>query len=124
MRRFLWLSCVLLLALRAWAGDPMVVSAALPQAAACAMEAGMQHGDHGGPHASAAPAVPADHAACEDGHAHADCGDCQVCHSAWLTATLAVPGAPPLPHAAPVAGRAAFASADPARQIKPPIFRT
>ncbi|XAH21190.1 hypothetical protein AAFF27_14240 [Xylophilus sp. GW821-FHT01B05] len=111
MRRGIFLILIMLMALRGLTSGAMAAS--MPP-----MDH-MDHGDHGAAHA-----MQAAHTASEDGHAHTDCGDCQVCHSAWLTADLAVPSAPPLPHAAPVTGRAAFASADLARQIKPPILRT
>jgi hypothetical protein len=119
MRRWLLFTLIAVLCLRAWAGEVMagqMLAQQLHAATAAAQQAEpMQHG----PDCMAAMAE-ADQAT-DDGVA---CGSCLHCQDCSLTAlpVLAPALQAALPHAPRAHVHVAFASAEPAQRLKPPIL--
>lgn len=128
MRLLVLILAIVLLPLRGWLGDAMMLAPVQQASAGHAMhamaESGMQaHAMHAMPSADD-HAVHAAHAAMDhDGThtAHTTCDTCQFCHSVAVTAWPEVP----MPVAAPahvtVGDAMRFASAEAAQGFKPPI---
>ncbi len=125
-RRLLFVLLMLLLPLRAWAGDAMAVSMlapppATPAAVAVAQAPCPGHaaeaGDsrHGSPSGSLA-------AGDEDTiHLHGACDACEVCHGPVMARSAAFEPAPAVRGLPPASPAERFASSVPDRRIKPPI---
>lgn len=136
MHRCLLLLLIVLLPLRAWAGDVMALAAvSSPAVAVAAVQTKLPpcHGDrsaamdHGaGPHAMAplasGPAANADHTSHTDGTGHhTGCSSCDICHGSVLSSPLACSSAPPVQASRPACNGVRFASAVLPGQHKPPI---
>ena len=130
MRILVLLLAIVLLPLRGWMGDAMMLAPAQSVAAAQAthrMSQDMSHEGHAMPmaHASAGAAHamdPMDHGEAPTAHAgHATCDTCQFCHSVAVTAWPEVPMPPEAPRHAPAAEPVLFASADAGQGFNPPI---
>jgi hypothetical protein len=132
MRRWFLLIMIALLPIRGWVGDVMAadmvtqhmavvaqVPLQLQQPADASTEA------HADCHGKAAAHSPASQPPTDTHTATMDCGNCtscQVCHSVAIAPTaLADPAAPSHSAAPPLRGTH-FASAEPARGFKPPIY--
>lgn len=114
---------ILLLPLRGWLGDGMATAMAVEAVQSSAADrshtaaedhsthdmAGMAHDGH------------ADDAQHGDPDCHGTCTDCQLCHSVAMTLWPESAAAIAAPHVTPAFAPAAFASAEPARGLKPPI---
>lgn len=123
MRILVLLLAIVLLPLRGWMGDAMMMAPAQPVAAAQATH-GMANEGHAMPMAHAS--VDTDHAMghgdAPSQHAgHATCDTCQFCHSVAVTAWPEVPMPAEAPRHAPAAEPVLFASADAGQGFKPPI---
>ena len=127
MRILVLLLAIVLLPLRGWMGDAMMLAPAQPVAAAQAMHE-MSHEMPGEghamrmAHASADAGHAMDHGDAPTAHAgHATCDTCQFCHSVAVTAWPEVPLPAEAPRHAPAAEPVLFASADAGQGFKPPI---
>jgi len=136
MRVLVLALAILLLPLRGWMGDAMAVGIAQQQVAAQAPDAHAGHVGHVG-HAGHSVDDPAamvqGQGASGTAHAHgvaaspapcdgqATCSSCQLCHSVAVTVWPAVPMLGNATFAAPTFEAIAFASAEPAPGLKPPI---
>lgn len=128
MRLLVLILAIVLLPLRGWLGDAMMLAPVQQASAGHAMhamaESGMQsHAMHAMPSADDY-AVHAAHAAMDhDGThtAHTTCDTCQFCHSVAVTAWPEVPMPAAAPAHVPVGGAMRFASAEAAQGFKPPI---
>ncbi|MFZ3120572.1 MAG: hypothetical protein WA159_19895 [Variovorax sp.] len=124
MRVFVLVLAILLLPLRGWLGDGMSTSMAIKAAQPAAHAAHTMPTDDHAMHDRAGMS--------HDGHAGHDtqqashdcqstCSDCQLCHSVAMTLWPEVAAPIDAPRAAPAFMPAAFASAEPAPGLKPPI---
>jgi hypothetical protein len=128
MRLLVLILAIVLLPLRGWLGDAMMLAPVQQASAGHAMhamaESGMQaHAMHAMPSADD-HAVHAAHAAMDhdDTHtAHTTCDTCQFCHSVAVTAWPEVPMPAAAPAHVPIADAMRFASAEAAQGFKPPI---
>lgn len=122
MRLWVLVLAIVLLPLRGWVGDAMMLAPAQSATAGHAMHA-MQSADAHDMHAAhLVMDAGATHDGTDSPHAaHTTCDTCQFCHSVAVTAWPEVP----MPFAAiahmPVAGAMRFASAEAAQGFKPPI---
>lgn len=128
MRVLVLALAILLLPLRGWLGDAMALAPVQPAAAAHAghtMQAGDDHSMHdmaGAPgmthvhDVDVAPPEPRTAADCQS-----TCTSCQLCHSVALTVWPALLLLGEAPREAPAFEPVSFASAEPARGLKPPI---
>ncbi|MCU4117944.1 hypothetical protein [Variovorax sp. N23] len=135
MRLLVLVLAIVLLPLRGWLGDAMMLAPVQPSTAGHAMHAMADgamkaHGMHAMPsaddneaHAMHAAMDPgATHDGSEGTHAaHATCDTCQFCHSVAVTAWPEVPMPVTAPAHAPVAEAMRFASAEAVQGFKPPI---
>jgi hypothetical protein len=120
MRVLLLVLAIVLLPLRGWVGDAMMLAPAQQASAGPAMHA---------MHSSDAHADAIDHGAMHDSnsdsdagpHAHTTCDTCQFCHSVAVTAWPGVPMPAEAPRHAPTAQATVFASAEALQGFKPPI---
>ncbi len=122
MRVLVLALAILLLPLRGWVGDAMTIEAVTLPAAAQSTHsmAGTTHDGHGGHDAHQGHGAPAETS--QPSHdCHSTCGDCQLCHSVAVTLWPALATLVEAPRAAPAFATAAFASAEPAPGLKPPI---
>lgn len=128
MRLLVLILAIVLLPLRGWLGDAMMLAPVQQASAGHAMhamaESGMQaHAMHAMPSADD-HAVHAAHAAMDhDGThtAHTTCDTCQFCHSVAVTAWPEVPMPVAAPAHVPVGDAMRFASAEATQGFKPPI---
>lgn len=128
MRLLVLILAIVLLPLRGWLGDAMMLAPVQQASAGHAMhamaESGMQaQAMHAMPSADD-HAVHAAHAAMDhDGThtAHTTCDTCQFCHSVAVTAWPEVPMPAAAPAHVPVGDAMRFASAEAAQGFKPPI---
>lgn len=135
MRLLVLVLAIVLLPLRGWLGDAMMLAPVQQATAGHAMHAMADgavatHTMHAMPSADA-PDMHAAHAAMDhapthdtpdSGHgAHTTCDTCQFCHSVAVTAWPEVPLPAAAPARAPVASAMRFASAEAAQGLKPPI---
>lgn len=113
MRVFVLVLAILLLPLRGWLGDGMGMAMAIEatQTATAAHAghdmAGMSHDGDDAPHASP--------------NCQSTCSDCQLCHSVAMALWPELTAVVASPRLAPAFVPAAFASAEPAPGLKPPI---
>lgn len=141
MRLLLLLLAIVLLPLRGWLGDAMMLAPVQQATAGHAMHAMADgavaahtthtmhakpaadaHGMHAAHAAHAAMDHDAAHGDPDSGHgAHTTCDTCQFCHSVAVTAWPEVPMPAAAPAHAPVAGAMRFASAEAGQGFKPPI---
>lgn len=124
MRLLVLVLAIVLLPLRGWLGDAMMLAPVQQVAAGHAMHAMAEaHDAHDVQHAAHAGMDHATtHDAPDDGHAaHTTCDSCQFCHSVAVTAWPDVPMPTAAPARAPVAEPMRFASAEAVRGFKPPI---
>jgi len=132
MRLLVLVIAIVLLPLRGWLGDAMMIAPVQQATAGHAMHA--TAGDAMDAHAMHSTESHAVHAAVEavvthDGgdsahaaHAtHTTCDTCQFCHSVAVTAWPEVPMPAGMPAHAPIAEAMRFASAEAAQGFKPPI---
>lgn len=132
MRRWFIFIMIALLPIRGWVGDVMAAEmvtqriAALEQVPAMAQLAADAAADpHADCHGKAAAHSPASSPATDPTTSAADCGNCtscQVCHSVGLATVAGATTLVSAPHAAPPIRGTHFASAEPARGFKPPIY--
>ena len=140
MRLLVLVLAIVLLPLRGWLGDAMMLA---PVQSASAMAGHAMHAmadDAVGTHTMhPMHATPSDdahdrhaahaamehapaHDATDSGHgAHTTCDTCQFCHSVAVTAWPEVPMPAAAPAHAPIADAMRFASAEAAQGFKPPI---
>lgn len=135
MRLLVLVLAIVLLPLRGWLGDAMMLAPVQTAAAGHAMhamadDAVATHTVHATPsddaHERHAAHAAMDHAPAHDaansGHgAHTTCDTCQFCHSVAVTAWPEVPLPAAAPAHAPIADAMRFASAEAAQGFKPPI---
>ncbi len=135
MRRWFFVLLILLLPLRGWIGDAMATQMAMPGHHALASGATL-HGDgDSGPehvHASAvASTASADCAEHTGGHHIGDamdatqcetCAMCQTCHTVAVLQPASLPTVAQISPRSPPAAMRAFASAERALFLKPPIY--
>ena len=135
MRLLVLILAIVLLPLRGWLGDAMMLAPVQQVATGHAMHAmtkgamgahamhAMPSTDHHDMHAAHAAMDPgATHDASDSGHgAHTTCDTCQFCHSVAVTAWPKVPMPAAAPAHAPVADVMRFASAEAVPGFKPPI---
>lgn len=119
MRRLLPLVLIAVLCLRAWAGEAMAGQMLAQQVAAVAvgqMQTAAPDAARHGPDCH-------DTAALQEGTADAHCASCVQCQDCSLNVLPAVvpDTTATLPHAPAASAAASFASAEPARGLKPPI---
>jgi hypothetical protein len=122
MRVLLLILAIVLLPLRGWVGDAMMLAPVQQATQAAAGHA--MHATHA-MHTSDVDAHGIDHSGMhgdtESPHPHATCDTCQFCHSVAMTAWPEVPMPAEAPRHAPVAQAVVFASAEAAQGFKPPI---
>jgi cytochrome c553 len=117
--RFLVLAlAILLLPLRGWLGDAMALQVLRQQVAVAAPAA---HADHAMHATGGMEGVAHDHAAASTTDCQSTCTNCQLCHSVAMTVWPEVPMLAEVPRTTPAFEPAAFASAEPAPGLKPPI---
>jgi len=135
MRLLVLVLAIVLLPLRGWLGDAMMLAPVQPATAGHAMHAATDgamaaHAMHGMPstddHDMHAALAAMDSGATHDGTdslhaAHTTCDTCQFCHSVAVTAWPEVPMPAAAPAHGPIAGAMRFASAEAAQGFKPPI---
>ncbi|MGJ7485312.1 hypothetical protein ACSFA2_08640 [Variovorax sp. LT2P21] len=138
MRLLVLVLAIVLLPLRGWLGDAMMLAPVQQATVGHAMHAMADgavttltaHTLHTTPSADAhdmhaahaAMDLDATHDAPDSGHgAHTTCDTCQFCHSVAVTAWPEVPMPAAAPAHAPVAGVMRFASAEAVPGFKPPI---
>lgn len=135
MRLLVLVLAIVLLPLRGWLGDAMMLAPVQQASAGHAMHATADgakaaHAMHGMPlpddhdmHAAQAAMDPgATHDGTDSPHAtHTTCDTCQFCHSVAVTAWPEVPMSAAAPAHAPIAGTMHFASAEAVPGFKPPI---
>lgn len=139
MRVFVLALAILLLPLRGWIGDAMALGVGQQQLhrqhAQLALEADVHatHGgssavaDHAARHDAAHDHMSQDHAAHEAAPQQAPndcqstCGNCQLCHTVAMTLPPELPMLTGAPRLAPACRPSAFASAELAPGVKPPI---
>jgi hypothetical protein len=127
MRKFFIVFMLLLLPLRGWMGDAMAYSM-LPDAMdSIAASARLSSASSGLDHPKMQMAMPCHEIASSDAAqdntpAQSQCNSCQVCHlSTFVSPSFATPAV--LQHQAPPAHvHTVWASADLARQAKPPVL--
>lgn len=118
MRRWLLFTLIAVLCLRAWAGEVMAGQMLGQQLHAATVVAAQSDGGH----------TPDCMAAMADDERDVDsgmaCGSCLHCQDCSITALPAVAPAmsAALPHAPRADMQMAFASAEPAKRLKPPIL--
>lgn len=135
MRLLVLVLAIVLLPLRGWLGDAMMLAPVQSATAGHAMHtvtdgAAAMHTMHAtsaaGAHAMHAAHAAVDpaatHASTDSPHvAHTTCDTCQFCHSVAVTAWPEAPMPAAAPARAPVAGAMRFASAEATQGFKPPI---
>lgn len=118
MARFFILFLIALLPLRGWTAERMVFAMdAAPVALSLSVDAGMSeecalHMEMASAHQASEPAHHSDHKGCES---------CQLCMPLVALAADLVVAVAANPEAVPVTRNRHFVSADPARDVKPPI---
>ena len=122
MRLWVLVLAIVLLPLRGWSGDAMMLAPVQSAAAGHAMHATPSADAHD-MHAAHAPMdAGATHDSTDSLHAaHTTCDTCQFCHSVAVTAWPEVPMPAAAPAHGPIAGAMRFASAEAAQGFKPPI---
>ena len=139
MRLLVLVLAIVLLPLRGWLGDAMMLAPVQPTTAGHAVHAmadgataahamhampsANDNGGHAKGHAAHAAMDPgATHDGADSPHAaHTTCDTCQFCHSVAVTAWPEVPMPAAAPTHGPIAGAMRFASAEAAQGFKPPI---
>ena len=135
MRLLVLVLAIVLLPLRGWLGDAMMIAPVQQAAAGHAVHAMADEGmDAQAMHATDNHAAHAAHAAVDpdathEGHhdaadahaAHTTCDTCQFCHSVAVTAWPEVPMPAAAPVHAPAAEAMRFARAEAIQGFKPPI---
>ena len=122
MRLWVLVLAIVLLPLRGWSGDAMMLAPVQSAAAGHAMHATPSADAHD-MHAAHAPMdAGATHDSTDSPHAaHTTCDTCQFCHSVAVTAWPEVPMPVAAPAHVPAAGAMRFVSAETAQGFKPPI---
>ena len=122
MRLWVLVLAIVLLPLRGWLGDAMMLAPVQSATAGHAMHATPSADAHD-MHAAHAPMdAGATHDSTDSPHAaHTTCDTCQFCHSVAVTAWPEVPMPAAAPAHGPIAGAMRFASAEAAQGFKPPI---
>ena len=136
MRVLLLVLAIVLLPLRGWVGDAMMLAPvqqashaaaghtmhAMTMSSAGTADAHAMHATHS-PEALAGTDIDRTtmHGDADSPHPHANCDTCQFCHSVAMTAWPEVPMPAQAPRHATVAEAVVFASAEAAQGFKPPI---
>ena len=122
MRLWVLVLAIVLLPLRGWMGDAMMLAPVQSATAGHAMHAAPSADAHDMHAAHAAMDAGATHDSTDSPHAaHTTCDTCQFCHSVAVTAWPEVPMPAAAPAHGPIAGAMRFASAEAAQGFKPPI---
>ncbi len=121
MRLLVLVLAIVLLPLRGWLGEAMMLAPVQQASAGHAMHAMADAHDMHAAHAGMDHATT--HDAPDGGHdgAHTTCDTCQFCHSVAVTAWPEVPMPVAAPAHAPVGNAMRFASAEATQGFKPPI---
>ena len=122
MRLLVLVLAIVLLPLRGWLGDAMMLAPVQQVATGHAMHAMPSASEHDMHAAHTAMGPAATHDGTDSAHAaHTTCDTCQFCHSVAVTAWPEVPMPAAAPAHGPIAGAMRFASAEAAQGFKPPI---
>ena len=122
MRLWVLVLAIVLLPLRGWLGDAMMLAPVQSATAGHAMHAAPSADAHDMHAAHAAMDAGATHDSTDSPHAaHTTCDTCQFCHSVAVTAWPEVPMPAAAPAHVPIADAMRFASAEADQGFKPPI---